>query len=437
VGAILGAGGTQLGAVTHEGVATFMGVKVPCYVANITKSVVGLGLLTSEFGFEVHIAGKVMSIFATRSGERTAITTNGKYLFNLPLTLFQPLQITSMMTTLNADSLYSLWHHRLAHISDRKLAYMSRQAEYVNRGLVVPAEAAKRIHMEEYCDSCMLGKAHKVKSNKLINREKYLPGRNWSVDLLGKQSTPGIVTNNQYLMVFTDRATRWRFGIGLANNGEAEIIRGAREWVRRYIDRVRYWYAQKEPRIEITLLADNLEFRYRRVQEELAAKDIIQFFTAPRHSSSNGLAERGFGMVRAMARCMLKAKDLPVEFWEAASLHAIYILNRIPFFNNGKFQKDPYQLWYRRVFDYSKLKIFGSRCYVLSAKTDKGFDVMGRMAVYIGHDEDSNAYKCYIPEINDFVSTEDIRFQEAAVDVFEAQRTPTERDSDFHQTERS
>jgi hypothetical protein len=92
VGAIFGSGGTQLGAVTHEGATIFMGVRVPCYVVNITKSVVGIGLLTSEFGFEVHIAGKVMSIFATRSGERTAITINGKYLFKLPLTLFRPLR---------------------------------------------------------------------------------------------------------------------------------------------------------------------------------------------------------------------------------------------------------------------------------------------------------------------------------------------------------
>jgi hypothetical protein len=108
VGAILGSGSTQLGAVTHEGVTTFMGVRVSYYIANITKSVVGICLLTSEFGFEVHIAGKVISIFATRSGERTAITINSKYLSKLPLTLFRPLQITSMMTTLNADSLYSL-----------------------------------------------------------------------------------------------------------------------------------------------------------------------------------------------------------------------------------------------------------------------------------------------------------------------------------------
>jgi hypothetical protein len=169
----------------------------------------------------------------------------------------------------------------------------------------------------------MLGKSHKVKSNKLINRGNYKLGSNWSVDLLGRQAIPGIVTDNQYLMDFTDRATRWRFGICLANNGEAEIIRGTNEWVRNYIDRVRYWYVRKEQRVEITLLADNLEFSYKRVQDALAAKDILQFFTAPRHSSSNGPAERGFGIIRAMARCMLKAEDIPVELWEAAALHAI------------------------------------------------------------------------------------------------------------------
>jgi hypothetical protein len=142
-------------------------------------------------------------------------------------------------------------------------------------------------------------------------------------------------------------------------------------------------------------------------------------------------------MIRSMVRCMLKSKDLPMEFWEAAELHSIDILNRVPFANEGRFQKDPYQMWYRRVFDYAKLRIFGSRCYVMDAKTDKGFSVTGKLAIYVGHEERSNAYKCYVPELNEFVSTEDIRFQESAVDVFEAQRMPMEKDSDFHLTEMS
>jgi hypothetical protein len=73
---------------------------------------------------------------------------------------------------------------------------------------------------------------------------------------------------------------------------------------------------------------------------------------------------------------------------------------------------------------------------VLEAKTDKGFDVMGGTAVYIGHEEGSNAYKCYVPELttSSLPKTSDSR---NVVDVFETQRTPIERESDFHQTERS
>jgi hypothetical protein len=50
---------------------------------------------------------------------------------------------------------------------------------------------------------------------------------------------------------------------------------------------------------------------------------------------------------------------------------------------------------------------------------------------------DTNAYRCYIPSIHDFAATEDIRFQEQAMDVIEVQKTPVEynkpitRDLDF------
>jgi hypothetical protein len=60
---------------------------------------------------------------------------------------------------------------------------------------------------------------------------------------------------------------------------------------------------------------------------------------------------------------------------------------------------------------------------------DDSSDDRSMMGIYVGHAEDSNSYNVYIPEINDFVSTVDIRFQEKAVDVFEAQRTPEEIDS--------
>lgn len=48
------------------------------------------------------------------------------------------------------------------------------------------------------------------------------------------------------------------------------------------------------------------------------------------------------------------------------------------------------------------------------------------MGVYVGHAENSNAYTVYVPELSEFLHTEDIRFQEKAIDIFEAQKTPSE-----------
>ena len=77
------------------------------------------------------------------------------------------------------------------------------------------------------------------------------------------------------------------------------------------------------------------------------------------------MAERGFGVVRLMAKALLQARDLPEEFWELAYRLATSIVNRIPWMKRGRFQIDPYQIWTGKVFDYSKIRIFGSRCYVL------------------------------------------------------------------------
>ena len=123
---------------------------------------------------------------------------------------------------------------------------------------------------------------------------------------------------------------------------------------------------------------------------------------------------------------MLKARDLPAEFWEVALRHAVFIVDRVPFMQRGHFQTDPYQLWTGQVFDYSKIRIFGSRCYILKRELRKDLSQRANMAIYVGHAEDSNAYICYVPENNDFRTTADIRFQETATDVYEAQRTPDE-----------
>jgi hypothetical protein len=97
---------------------------------------------------------------------------------------------------------------------------------------------------------------------------------------------------------------------------------------------------------------------------------------------------------------MLRAKDLPAEFWELALKHAVFVANRVPFKYEGRFQQDPYQQWCGKIYDYSKIRIFGSRCYVLRDNAEKDFTPRSIMRLYVGHAEDSNSYLCYIPEEN-------------------------------------
>ena len=107
-GAIQGSNGTQLGAILYEGFTEFMGVRVPCYVADISKSVVGIGFITQEYNFDVLFSGKFMHIYSQLSGETSSVIANNQYLFPLPETLFQSPKINVMMTCLSADSLVSL-----------------------------------------------------------------------------------------------------------------------------------------------------------------------------------------------------------------------------------------------------------------------------------------------------------------------------------------
>jgi hypothetical protein len=348
-GSIEGANGTQLGAIVARGYTEFMGVRVRCYVADIAKSVVSIGLLTQEYDFDVLFTGGFMHIYSQRSGETSSMLVDDRNLFPIPEILFQSPKINVHMTCLSADSLRSLWHHRLGHINDRKLAYMSQQRRYRERGIKLPESQANRVHLEEYCDCCNKAKGHKVRSTKEVDKDHSEAGMDWHVDVLGRQDIPGLVTQHLTFIMFTDRKTRFRYGFGLLDNGEDEIILAVDRWDKKCLTRVRAWYREKYDRIPFTLLSDNLEFRYSKVQVAVAKLGVQQFFTAPRHSSSNGVAERGFGVIRPMARALMAAKDLPEEFWEAALVHAIFITNRIPFLYRGEFQLSPYEYWTGKV----------------------------------------------------------------------------------------
>jgi hypothetical protein len=88
-----------------------------------------------------------------------------------------------------------------------------------------------------------------------------LPGTELSVDIIGRNDTPALVTGNHYFINFTDRKTRIRYGLGLNNNAEESILAVVEEWNKRFVVRAKEWYSVNKKKIQISLLSDNLENR--------------------------------------------------------------------------------------------------------------------------------------------------------------------------------
>nr|GFA57899.1 zinc finger, CCHC-type [Tanacetum cinerariifolium] len=88
---------------------------------------------------------------------------------------------------------------------------------------------------------------------------------------------------------------------------------------------------------------------------------IARQLTAPYSPQQNGVVERRNRTIMSTTRCMMKATNMPQNFWAEAVRHAIYILNSVP----TKALKDitPYEAIKKRKPNLETLKIFGCIAY--------------------------------------------------------------------------
>ncbi|GKB03633.1 zinc finger, CCHC-type containing protein [Tanacetum coccineum] len=88
---------------------------------------------------------------------------------------------------------------------------------------------------------------------------------------------------------------------------------------------------------------------------------IARQLTAPYSPQQNGVVERRNRTIMSTTRCMMKATNMPQNFWAEAVRHAIYILNSVP----TKALEDitPYEAIKQRKPNLENLRIFGCIAY--------------------------------------------------------------------------
>ena len=108
---------------------------------------------------------------------------------------------------------------------------------------------------------------------------------------------------------------------------------------------------------------------------------------------------------------MLKAKNMPKEFWAEAVACASYLSNRSPT-KNVKDQT-PQKAWSGIKPSVVHLRVFGSTAYAYMLDQGKSkLDDQSVKHMFVGYDANSKGYKLYNPSNDKITMSRDVEFDE-------------------------
>jgi hypothetical protein len=126
------------------------------------------------------------------------------------------------------------------------------------------------------------------------------------------------------------------------------------------------------------------------------------------------------------ARCLIHAKNVPLELWGEAIACAVYTLNRV---STKTAPNTPYQNWFGTKPDVSNLRIFGSTAYIHVPKAERRkLDSKSVTCHFVGYCATQKAYRFWDPITRKIRVSRDVIFNEQAFDT--PRQDPTS-DNDF------
>jgi hypothetical protein len=229
----------------------------------------------------------------------------------------------------------ALWHFRLGHLSNSRLASLQSKFPFV------------LLDSAAVCDVCHYAKHRKLpfvhSQNKAIKPFDLI-----HFDIWGPISVKS-VHNHCYFLNAVDDYSRYTWLILMKNKSEA------RTHVQSFIKFVETQHNQ----IVKSIRTDNgPEFL---MPKFYAEKGIFHQTSCVESPQQNGRVERKHQQILNIGRALLIQSNLHKSFWSYAVSHAVFIMNRIPtpLLQN----QSPYCMLYKSDPDIHRLKIFGSLAY--------------------------------------------------------------------------
>ena len=282
----------------------------------------------------------------------------------------------------------SLWHHRLAHLSDANLRRLKKQAHGV-----------RDMEARHPCNSCLQGRMiEKTHRRSRASRRGEYAMELLHIDVAGPFDEG--LDGSRYWLTIVDDFTGWIDTFHLPRRQHFVI-----ESLRFFLDHNER-PERKCKRIHLDRISEQIgdEMRFmlfsRGIQAEVTGVDQHQ---------QNGVAERAHKTMYDRIGPTLAHARLPSKFWPEIARTAAFLSNRSP---SSKLNMTPYQAWYGDRPDLSRLRVIGSKGEYLipPGQRKKLMDPRTRPCILLGSEGNTN-YRILLGD-GRIVGTPNAEFQE-------------------------
>nr|GEU51461.1 zinc finger, CCHC-type [Tanacetum cinerariifolium] len=337
------------------------------YIPDLKINLLSLGQFT-EIGCKVVMKDDELRLYDMDNKIFMKVTRQRNHLYKVNLRIGTHV---CLLANLKDDTW--LWHARLGHLNFESLKSMAQ------RDLVHRIPTIK--HTTQVCDVCLIGKHSRAPFPKKAKARSTSHLDLVYGDLCGPITSP-TPSGKKYIFLLVDEYSRFMWVYFLNTKDQAF------ETFKEYKKSI-----ENELRTTLKMLRMDRggEFTSNKFMQYCKENGIARQLTAPYSPQQNGVVERRNRTIMSTTRRMMKATNMPQNFWAEAVRHAIYILNSAP--TKALVDITRYEAIKRRNPNLENLRVFGFIAYVKvpSQHLTKLDDRSTRME-YLGNEQGSKAY---------------------------------------------
>ena len=238
-----------------------------------------------------------------------------------------------------------LWHSRLGHPAPVVVQTLNKLSA------IQCNKAARRL-----CHTCQLGKHARLPFASLSSSTsapfELVHCDVWTSPVLS-------ISGYKYYLVLVDDFTHYCWTFPLRHKSEVH---------EHIVQFLAYAHTQFSYPVHCFQADNGTKFLNNAIATLLAGRGILLRTSCPYTSAQNGKAERMLRTLNNAVRTLLIHAAMPPSYWAEALSTAVFLINRRP--SSSIHNGIPYHLLYRKMPDYSLLRVFGCLCYPnLSATT--------------------------------------------------------------------